>query len=573
MFSFFRIKSYKRTFLTLFIAMGVISVMVFLMTSWLLIDRQRELSHTAAVEESLRFEETLSSYEMAADNLLKKIQNLKPLADDLALFLQSSTSADYYQNRAPSNVSNGLTIENAVDVFFTHPSCVFSEVVFISEKSTNRILPGKGNDVICVFGADEEGPIDTYDVFTENAVVFTKNIYADGDAGKKIGVIRFIAPFDNLFSSLRENHAFTGIRLTAPSGIYDIVPPKTAIPEIDYSLLPSSGTVAAGNGQSVFYHVFHSRGYGCTLFFSNTLSDFLRYSFSSFLVLSFIIIPLYGTAMLTVTLRLRQNYLHLNVLLDRIKHIQNGDLKHTVPANGIDMFALLQNALNEMSGEIDRHIEREYVLKLEQQKAEMAALEHQINPHFLYNTLEIIRSKAFLSGSPEVSDAIFHLGSLYRSIVKSPSVLPFADEIALLESYLKIMEYRFSDNFYYKIDIPEEIRRLDTVKLWMQPLAENFFAHGFSHDDPYNLLLVTGEVSEQYYMVSFIDNGKQSPTKTTGDLNRSLCTKESAPETGAIGMKNVSGRLRRFYGEELQMTIKNNDTDGVTITVRIPRRE
>lgn len=114
-------------------------------------------------------------------------------------------------------------------------------------------------------------------------------------------------------------------------------------------------------------------------------------------------------------------------------------------------------------------------MKLKQQEAAMRALKHQINPHFLYNTLESIRSKALVCGDEETAEAITQLGSLYRKIVHCPDVITMKEEKDLLELYLRLMSLRFAGNFVYQLELEKDLEGVRTPGFWLQPLAENFF--------------------------------------------------------------------------------------------------
>lgn len=120
------------------------------------------------------------------------------------------------------------------------------------------------------------------------------------------------------------------------------------------------------------------------------------------------------------------------------------------------------------------HIETEYILKLKEQEVQMRALQHQINPHFLYNSLEMLQSKALVHGDRDMADAISMLGSLYRIRVRKSDSITLREEFNSLEMYLKIMALRFGDCFVYRIEMEDKIGGIPTVNFWMQPLAENF---------------------------------------------------------------------------------------------------
>lgn len=125
---------------------------------------------------------------------------------------------------------------------------------------------------------------------------------------------------------------------------------------------------------------------------------------------------------------------------------------------------MLALEINDMLSKLDVHIKKEYILKGMQQDAEMKAMLYQINPHFLYNTLEIIKAQANIQGNVTVSDALFDLGSMYRMLVKLGDTITLRQEIELLSHYLNILELRNQENFYYEIDVDEEMMELATVK-------------------------------------------------------------------------------------------------------------
>lgn len=145
---------------------------------------------------------------------------------------------------------------------------------------------------------------------------------------------------------------------------------------------------------------------------------------------------------------------------------------HTEHKNEYGRIAI---ALKDVSQKLEGYIRTEYVMKLKQQEAAMRALKHQINPHFLYNTLESIRSKALVCGDEETAEAITQLGSLYRKIVHCPDVITMKEEKELLELYLRLMSLRFAGNFVYQLELEKDLEGVRTPGFWLQPLAENFF--------------------------------------------------------------------------------------------------
>ena len=218
-----------------------------------------------------------------------------------------------------------------------------------------------------------------------------------------------------------------------------------------------------------------------------------------------------------------------------------------------------------MSEKINDFIQTEYILKLDSERAKMRALQNQIDPHFLYNTLEIIRSRALYNGDTEVSDAVSNLGNLYRSIVRAKSELPLSGEIEILKEYIRLMEFKYPDNFFFQIDVPEEMLSMMTVKLWMQPVAENFFKHGFRADSPYNLLMIIGEMTPDGFSLLFSDNGLGISEERLSAVLAELNGETEEIERPSIGLHNIYSRLRHFYDNRVSVSIYNNETAGITV--------
>jgi hypothetical protein len=232
-------------------------------------------------------------------------------------------------------------------------------------------------------------------------------------------------------------------------------------------------------------------------------------------------------------------------------------------------YGRIARELNDMSLKLKRYIEAEYQFKIQQQQAEMRMLQSQINPHSLYNTLEIISAQAQMEHDKPASDAVAALGSMFREMTTLPSQIPMRDEVHLLKAYLRIMEYRFADIFSYHAELDPALEDFPTVKFWMQPLAENFFSHGLDRNNPYNLLIVRVYRDNGTVCVDLSNNGLPIPEERLQALNENLSLPEE-PHAG-IGLRNVYDRLQLFYGGGVTLRIANGEESGVTLRIRIQR--
>lgn len=264
----------------------------------------------------------------------------------------------------------------------------------------------------------------------------------------------------------------------------------------------------------------------------------------------------------------------LSHIMDMLKIMEHGSFVEVgtmVMKRGghYNEYTLIADALSEVSVKLDGYIRKEYLLKLKQQETAMRALRHQINPHFLYNTLESIRARALVLKDRETAEAIEGLGRLYRTLIRCPEVIPLQKEVEVLEMYLKLMSLRFADTFVYRVDIEEEAKDVDTIAFWLQPLAENFFNHGMDQESEFNLLMLEAVKKEEGILVTMSDNGRGIMKDRLLEIRKNMV--EGGDDPGAdIGLRNVYMRLSYFYGEAFSMNIENQAAGGLKIDIFLP---
>lgn len=264
----------------------------------------------------------------------------------------------------------------------------------------------------------------------------------------------------------------------------------------------------------------------------------------------------------------------LSHIMDMLKTMEHGsfiEVGTMVMKRGghYNEYTLIADALSEVSVKLDGYIRKEYLLKLKQQETAMRALRHQINPHFLYNTLESIRARALVLKDRETAEAIEGLGRLYRTLIRCPEVIPLQKEVEVLEMYLKLISLRFADTFVYRVDIEEEAKDVDTIAFWLQPLAENFFNHGMDQESEFNLLMLEAVKKEDGILVTMSDNGRGIMKDRLLEIRKNMV--EGGDDPGAdIGLRNVYMRLSYFYGEAFSMNIENQAAGGLKIDIFLP---
>lgn len=221
-----------------------------------------------------------------------------------------------------------------------------------------------------------------------------------------------------------------------------------------------------------------------------------------------------------------------------------------------DEVGRLGNSFNRMLDTIQKHIreleaEKEQVKEIQKQKrkAELMALQAQINPHFLYNTLNMITWQAVSQGAEEISLVSNALGRYFRiSLSRGRESITIREEAAHVRSYLEILKIRYRSKLNYEICIPEEIERYYTIKLVLQPLVENALCHGIQVSEGSENVRITGELRGQNLILAVEDDGAGMPEEKRRLLNERLQRGQVDPETG-YGIYNVNNRLRLYYGE------------------------
>ena len=442
-----------------------------------------------------------------------------------------------------------------------------SSIVFLSnEKTANLIHYSKNGNITFQFSVPERELFSLqYD--TDGAYTYVKTLPYPNDVSHEMGKIFFI--FNKEETLGRALSSFWGttaletqygtIMLTGSQEDYD--PYATQI----LSTEAATGEFRSSLFSRTYYTRLTDKQYNIALISFVDASDVYEKQAALFFYTILMFISGYFLILFYFVHRSRHDTSFVSDIIASINAAKQGEFSRTILRKRNDEFGLIAAEVNDMSEKMNVYIKNEFILKLAHQKAEMTALQNQIDPHFLYNTLEIIRSRALLYGNTEVSDAISNLGSMYRHIVRAKSELPLSDEVTILNEYIRLMEFKYPDNFCCQIDIAEEMMSMMTVKLWMQPIAENFLKHGFRPENPYNLLMIVGERTENGYHILFSDNGTGMSEEAIAALSERLQDESLHTSSASIGLQNVYRRLRYFYNDQITIHIYNNKEAGMTV--------
>lgn len=220
---------------------------------------------------------------------------------------------------------------------------------------------------------------------------------------------------------------------------------------------------------------------------------------------------------------------------------------------------------------------RLYQAELIRKQTDMAMLVSQINPHFLYNTLEVIKGMAYRVGSKTIVEMTRALGTIFRYSLKAPEVVTLRQETDMLKNYLTIQLARFGDRFQVHYDLPEELMDEDVLKMVLQPLCENAITHGLEMMEKGGHLYISACRSEDSLFITVQDNGLGMDEETLRQVRAKLekiSDVSSLYEMGSdgIGLVNVHGRIRMRYGEGYGLSIDSQAGKGTRVALRMPGR-
>ncbi len=231
---------------------------------------------------------------------------------------------------------------------------------------------------------------------------------------------------------------------------------------------------------------------------------------------------------------------------------------------------------NTMQVEIQNHIEKERELVLAQKDAEFKALQTQIAPHFLYNSLDSINCMAQIHGEHDISRMILSLGKIFQyNMQYTSNIVTFHDELMHVRNYVTLQAINYQDRFRIEYDIPELCLKQSVVKFMLQPLVENAIHHGINQKKSGGLITIQAMMDENDLVVSIRDNGSGMKADDLDELSKILSSSsdellQQQMKSKKIGILNVNLRLKLLFGEAAGISVTSKKGLGTTFTIRIP---
>ena len=256
-------------------------------------------------------------------------------------------------------------------------------------------------------------------------------------------------------------------------------------------------------------------------------------------------------------------------LLGAMSQFQTGDFETHIDFRSQDEIGQLGHGFNEMVDHIESLISRVYVLKIKEREAELTALQSQINPHFLYNTLDSIHWKAQKNQQPEIADMVWHLSELFRmSLNKGNRFGTVASDFCFIRRYLSLQQLRYGDRITHRIELSPEVESLEIPKLLLQPFVENAVYHGLEAKAGTGLIEVSCEMVEGMLEFRVFDDGVGMPQETARELEQGNIKGEHRMGGYAVG--NIVERLNLVYGKNYTLTVRSHVGQGTEVKLRLP---
>ncbi len=264
-------------------------------------------------------------------------------------------------------------------------------------------------------------------------------------------------------------------------------------------------------------------------------------------------------------------------MMDQMSQIETGNFKVELPVESNDEIGILSKRFNQMSQELETYINQSYVARMKQTEAEMTALKSQIYPHFLYNTLEVIRMTALDQEDRVVSEMIEALSQQIRYMIgPMQDMVPMDQEVDIIRKYVYLLNCRIRG----KVSLMVELHGLGEVyvpKLILQPIVENAYVHGIKPKDGTGHVMIEAERVEDRLEISVMDNGvgmnEEALEKLKDILDGDEIGIKNQHNWQSIGLKNVHDRIRYLYGEQYGIAVTSTPAVGTMVRILIPWKE
>jgi len=270
----------------------------------------------------------------------------------------------------------------------------------------------------------------------------------------------------------------------------------------------------------------------------------------------------------------------ISTLQKGIKHLKEGNFKFQLESHSSDEMGQLIDSFNSMIRTINALIVNQYEEKIARKEAELKFLQSQINPHFLYNTLQTISSMAVLKKAPEINSIAKNLARILRyAVSETSSFVTLQEELSNLVSYLDIQKLRFKELLNYNINASEKLKDCKILKFILQPIVENSIIHGMEGKGEPCFISINAAMEDECINIHIEDNGigiSQDKVKNLlENINSDNMSNNPTDEryNTNIGLRNINKRIKLAYGEDYGITVDSEKWKWTRVSLKIPKKE
>ena len=401
------------------------------------------------------------------------------------------------------------------------------------------------------------------------------------DATSMLGQERYIGTFYMDIDIAEVEKLFKDIVLFTEGSIYIVDPEGHCVYSNEETLVGSNiMTKLTALGQNVEDELLLKRGINKSewevifyLDYKHIFRELINLQNTLYLSITGVIIILFLASVIfskKLTQPIRQ-------MMAYMSHIESGNFTTVLPVASNDELGILASRFNQMSQELHNYINKCYVTTIKQKEAELTALKSQIYPHFLYNTLEVIRMTALENEDEKVAEMIESLSDQIRYLIGTvKDYVPLAMEVDILNKYIFLINCRYDGRVKFEISL-NGLASVMIPKLILQPLVENAFQHGLKPKGGSGAILVEVHQSDEAIEIAVFDNGVGMNAEKVEQLQALLASDmpgiEKAYSWESIGLKNVHDRVRYLYGENYGVSISSNENMGTVVKIMVPGRQ
>ena len=267
-------------------------------------------------------------------------------------------------------------------------------------------------------------------------------------------------------------------------------------------------------------------------------------------------------------------------LVETIHDIAQGEQGKRIDLTKKDQeLLLIAETTNDMLDRLERNIHDIYQLELSQKDAHMRALQAQINPHFMYNTLEFLRMYAVMENQNELADIIYEFSSLLRNNISDERETTLKQEVEFCRKYSYLCMVRYPKSIAYGFKIDPGLEEMRIPKFTLQPLVENYFAHGVDHRRTDNVISIKALKKEGYVEILVTDNGRGMSAEKLAEIQAKLAqrtfehTADYKGQRQSIGIVNIHERFVLYFGDHYNINVESAEQKGVQYRITIQDEE